>query len=287
MPTTLSSSVDISTRDRDGINKTFSGLMKILFPHGEAQPRKRSRRSCEFAIEGRKRVKDQLMRIDTTYAPVRFGYQGPQGEAPAVVKTAEEKKYPQHYYLKPKPAQEAAKPLPEQEASNDGEFPADSERKASVVELVQMGESDTLEFKSTLQWDTHQNKKNKELHGPSLRTIDAFLNSAGGTLLIGVDDDGEILGLEPDLKIMGGSKDKFANLLASLITEYIGAEFSMNIKIAITEAGDREVCRVDVEQSSAPAYYKGDKGREMYTRFGPTNRRLDAEETVAYIKSRW
>src|SRR5690554_6839346 len=69
---TLSS--DISTRDRDGINKTFSGLMKILFPQGGAT-KEEVEEVLRFAIEVRKRVKDQLQRIDTTYGEVRFSYQ--------------------------------------------------------------------------------------------------------------------------------------------------------------------------------------------------------------------
>jgi len=89
---------DISTRDRDGINKTFSGLMKIIYPHGEATE-DAIERILEFSIEGRKRVKDQVMRIDTTYADVRFGYQSQEGSLNHV-KTLEEKEHPQHYYQK-------------------------------------------------------------------------------------------------------------------------------------------------------------------------------------------
>lgn len=90
---TLSS--DISTRDRDGINKTFSGMMKILYPHGEATADE-IEEILRFAIEGRKRVKDQLMRIDTTYARVRFEYKD-KSEKTYSVKTLEEEEYP-HYY---------------------------------------------------------------------------------------------------------------------------------------------------------------------------------------------
>jgi len=64
---------DISTRDRTGIQKTFSGLMKLIYPHGEVTLPEMEE-LLRFAIEGRKRVKDQLMRIDTTYTPVRFAY---------------------------------------------------------------------------------------------------------------------------------------------------------------------------------------------------------------------
>jgi ATP-dependent Lon protease len=92
----FSLSSDISTRDRDGINKTFSGLMKILFPNGGAT-REEVEELLRFAIEGRKRVKDQLMRIDSTYANVRFAYLGTDGQ-PKPVTTLEEEEYPTYYH---------------------------------------------------------------------------------------------------------------------------------------------------------------------------------------------
>lgn len=88
---------DISTRDRDAIHKTFSGLMKILFPHREAT-KDEIEILLQFAIEGRKRVKDQLMRIDTTYNAVKFGYTETAKARTEIVKTLEERQYPQHYY---------------------------------------------------------------------------------------------------------------------------------------------------------------------------------------------
>jgi ATP-dependent Lon protease len=86
---------DISTRDRTGIEKTFSGLMKILFPHQEAT-RDEIEELLRFAIEGRKRVKDQLLRIDRTYTTVHFGYRD-QHNNRLSVKTLEEEIYP-HYH---------------------------------------------------------------------------------------------------------------------------------------------------------------------------------------------
>ena len=86
---------DISTRDRDGINKTFSGLMKIIYPQGEAS-KEEVEELLRCAIEGRKRVKDQLMRIDATYSKVRFVYEDKAGK-PYAVTTLEESEYPSHY----------------------------------------------------------------------------------------------------------------------------------------------------------------------------------------------
>ncbi len=87
---------DISTRDKDGVQKTFSGLMKLLFPHGEANEEEVDE-LIDFAIEGRKRVKDQLMRIDPTYSPVKFGYQNLTAGTSHKVKTLEETEYPGIY----------------------------------------------------------------------------------------------------------------------------------------------------------------------------------------------
>lgn len=91
-------SSDISTRDRDGIHKTFSGLMKILYPNGEAKPEE-IEEILRFAIEGRKRVKDQILRMDPTLPAVDFSYLDSAGEWHAVT-TLEEVEYPAFYHRK-------------------------------------------------------------------------------------------------------------------------------------------------------------------------------------------
>ena len=87
---------DISTRDRDGINKTFSGLMKLLFPDGHASGTE-IEEVLHCAIEGRKRVKDQLLRIDATYPEVRFAYSDAVGRE-RLVHTLEEDEHPNQYH---------------------------------------------------------------------------------------------------------------------------------------------------------------------------------------------
>ncbi len=94
----FSLSENISTRDRDSINKTFSGLMKLIFPEGNAEKGEIAD-LLEFSIEGRKRVKDQLLRIDSTYPDVDFSYSGKDGATVAIA-TREEKEFPQIYYYK-------------------------------------------------------------------------------------------------------------------------------------------------------------------------------------------
>ena len=107
---TLSS--DISTRDRDGIHKTFSGLMKILYPHGEAT-HEEIEEILRFSIEGRKRVKDQILRIDSTMPRVKFGYLDKNG-AWHPVSALEEDEYPGYYYR-----ESAQTPVDESEPTPD------------------------------------------------------------------------------------------------------------------------------------------------------------------------
>lgn len=125
---TLSS--DISTRDRDGIQKTFSGLMKILYPHGEATPAE-VEEVLKFSIEGRKRVKDQLLRIDTTYAKVKFTYEDRSGAKRAVT-TLEEDEYAGSYNKIV-----AAEPLPTQASIT---VPTDA---APIAEVIAVNHSAT------------------------------------------------------------------------------------------------------------------------------------------------
>lgn len=116
---------DISTRDRDAVHKTFSGLMKILFPHKKAT-KEEIKEILTVAVEGRKRVKDQLLRIDNTYARVKFGFVDKSGQE-QLIKTLEEKEYPQFYYS----SEHAEEPLAYDEQST----------KNDIVEPVQVNEN--------------------------------------------------------------------------------------------------------------------------------------------------
>lgn len=88
-------STKISTRDRDAVNKTFSGLMKILFPQGGATPEE-IEEILKFSTEGRKRVKGQLFKGDATFEDVEFSYSDKDGKTTKVV-TLEELEYPKYF----------------------------------------------------------------------------------------------------------------------------------------------------------------------------------------------
>ncbi len=123
-------SADISTRDRTSIEKTLSGLMKVLFPHQEAT-HDEIEELLRFAIEGRKRIKDQLMRIDPTYAAVRFSYHDAGGKQ-VQVRALEEEIYPQ-YYCATASAEEEASALPLLDSAAAGAAAADALQERHLV----------------------------------------------------------------------------------------------------------------------------------------------------------
>lgn len=117
---------DISTRDRDGIHKTFSGLMKLIYPGSEATPEE-IEELLRFAVEGRKRVKDQILRIDTTMAAVNFGYSDKSGTWRGVT-TLEEDEYPDYY--------QARRPEAEGEVGASAEEPGSAQAEVAVAAPV-------------------------------------------------------------------------------------------------------------------------------------------------------
>lgn len=145
---------DISTRDKDGINKTFSGLMKILYPHQEATEQE-IENVLQFAIEGRKRVKDQLMKIDSTYAAVRFAYTKNNDETTVHVKSLEEEEYPQYFgsIEDPEPESETTDQAPDQtlEPAAVSDKPPELKERQVIVKENQRGVTFDKLFSDYLQ----------------------------------------------------------------------------------------------------------------------------------------
>ncbi|MEE3718589.1 RNA-binding domain-containing protein [Tumidithrix elongata RA019] len=154
-----------------------------------------------------------------------------------------------------------------------------------IADLISLGESDKLEFKSSLQWDVRENKENKKLQFSVLKTIAAFLNSAGGgVLLIGVEDDGKLFGLAKDLQCLNnGSLDKFERHLVQLIENHIGKRFLAYLKIRFTKVEGLDICGVYVRKSEQAAFLKSEKGIELYIRTGNSTRSLGVPEIYDYL----
>jgi len=256
-------------RDNRAIEAGATGLFKIIFPDKQVQEQELYEYCINPALELRQRIRDELTKLDREYAAISM-----------------KSKYPdlfqRNHVLPEYYDPEKAENILERKISF--KKPGD---ESQVLDLIKQGENPKLEYKSTLQWDINLDKLDKNLRKASMKTIVAFMNSSGGNLLIGVNDYGEIIGLEKDLQTVDNSLDKFQNLLNTLIVDYIGSEFSVSININIETADDKSVCVVSVKHSLIPAYYQGDKAKEFYIRFGTTTRLLNTEEAVKYISQNW
>jgi len=157
-----------------------------------------------------------------------------------------------------------------------------------IKRIIQKGETESAEFKSSLRYDYNTHTVNKGLEKPILKTIAAFLNSGGGTLLIGVQDDGRILGLSEDYKsLQRGNNDGFSQTLFNIMTSNLGIEFSSFIQVEFSELDKKTICVVTVKASPEPVFVREGQNRDFYVRAGTTTKLLNSEETFKYIALHW
>jgi len=114
-----------------------------------------------------------------------------------------------------------------------------------------------------------------------LKTIVAFLNTEGGILLVGVEDNGNILGLDLDQL---PNDDKYLLHFANLINGKIGKQFVNQIQYVLKVIDDKKILRVDCKTSSTPVFLKIDGLEEFYVRNGPSSVQLSTSEVLEYSK---
>ncbi len=155
-----------------------------------------------------------------------------------------------------------------------------------VFELLSGDESTNLEFKSSLRWDVRENRKNEDLEIACLKTIAAFLNTHGGTLTIGVEDNQNVLGLENDYQTLKKTnKDGFQLHLYNIIKSRIGVEFFELLSVRFSTVSKKEVCMVVVHPSAVPAFV--DKEKLYYRTGNSTDFAKTNQDTYKYIVSHW
>ncbi len=152
-----------------------------------------------------------------------------------------------------------------------------------VQKLIARGEGATLEFKSTVRMNLKTEKFGKEIELAWLKGVAAFMNSDGGTLLIGVSDDGEILGVEQD---KFDNEDKCRLHLKNLVNQHIGAELSPLIRFQVQAINSKPVVVVQCERSAKPVFLKGKNQEAFYIRSGPSSVELSPREVLEYVDQR-
>jgi hypothetical protein len=170
----------------------------------------------------------------------------------------------------------------------------EDETTLDIREMIAQGENHEVEFKTTMRFDMREQKLNKKLEEVILKTIAAFNNGQGGTLIMGVTDDMEIIGLENDYNTLkDGTKDGFELHLRNLVNNSYGIEFAANnLSINFPVLDEMEICVVDVKPGLKPVYTKvsdknGQKMDKFYVRSGNSSPELPITEITSYINSRF
>ncbi|MEE5164840.1 response regulator [Pseudomonas alliivorans] len=158
---------------------------------------------------------------------------------------------------------------------------------SNLLSIIKGGETDFVEFKSTLRINLRTGAKDREMELAVLKTIAGFFNSSGGILLVGVNDEEEILGIKGDLF---PNNDKFQLHFWNIFRDAIGAEFSEFVRSEVIEIDDKFVFSVSCLRSNRPVFLKWkvsgkSKSDELfYVRIGPQTELLGIRQAIAYIE---
>jgi len=166
---------------------------------------------------------------------------------------------------------------------------------SEILSLIAQGEGGELEFKSTARWNLETDEKDKTMEKEVLKTVAAFLNTHGGTLLIGVANNGDILGLQPDYQTLRKQNaDGFELWLTNdLLLKEMGKEHAPYLTVSFHTVDQQEICKVTVQRAPQPVYIKirnktGQLEEFFFIRPGNFSSNLDTpSEIVNYIRNNW
>lgn len=159
----------------------------------------------------------------------------------------------------------------------------------TVEEIIDIDEDFAVEFKSTARWDLREAKPNKAIEDAIVKTVAGFLNTEGGTLLIGIGPDRQVIGLGHDYPLVKPTNgDGFVNWLTTHLANAVGHAAVMRTRARIVAHGGHEVCRLDVARSSEPVWAKTSKDdRVFFVRMNNSTRVMPEDDLDSYVADRW
>ena len=160
-----------------------------------------------------------------------------------------------------------------------------------VSEVLSAGESSNVEFKQTARHNVRTGERDPRLEMAVAKTVAGFLNGAGGTLLVGVDDAGEPVGLDNDLQHMKQPDfDRYQLWLTDMLESTLGSSALASIKVTFPQCGPHDVVRIDVDPHPRAVFANppgGQRAADFYVRIGNSTRPLLTDEAMAYAATRW
>lgn len=160
--------------------------------------------------------------------------------------------------------------------------------KVNIKDLISQGENEQIEFKSSIRWDYKKGGVNKEIQLVIAKSIAGMLNYHGGTLLVGVADNGTVLGIEQDLVgLRKPDLDGFRLILTEIVRNYLGLEHMEYVHVRFEIINEKRICVISIEASDKPVFLSLNGTSEFWVRTGNSTRQLDVKEATKYIQSHW
>jgi predicted HTH transcriptional regulator len=165
-------------------------------------------------------------------------------------------------------------------------------REPRIEDLIKREEGEFLEFKSSLMWDYQLNKPNQALELAVAKDLSSFMNTRGGTLIIGVSNNGEVLGLDKDIACLTKRPDKdgYEQKLMGLFGQgsYLATKDSVNVHLSWAELSGKTMAVIKIDPSKHPVYCTSEqKMEQFFIRAGNTCRPLNVREATEYIREHW
>ena len=158
----------------------------------------------------------------------------------------------------------------------------------TVAELLREDETYRVEFKRTARVPLNSDIPEKVINEGVIKTVAAFMNSKGGTLGVGISDDLDVIGIQPDLEFKKQDIDGYQNWLSTLLMNSIGhASVANHVSIRFETVEGAVACLIDVKPDPGFVYADTIKGKDVfYVRVNNTTRILTGVEIVNYMKNR-
>ncbi len=153
--------------------------------------------------------------------------------------------------------------------------------------LVDEGEGERLEFKSSLRWDRRAGRSNKALEQVIAKSIAGLMNHRGGTLLIGITDAGEAVGIEDDYQTLKHkNSDGFERAVMDLVRHALGPQACTLLHCHFPFLAGVEVCRIVIEPSDVPVFFRDGDVARYFVRTGNSTREFDAQQAHEHLSRR-
>ena len=159
-----------------------------------------------------------------------------------------------------------------------------------VRSLIAAGESAAVEFKSTARLNLYTRQPDAAMAWAVIKTIAAFRNTHGGTLLIGVDDDGDPVGIELDYPhVKGANRDGWELWLTTAVKNAIGPVAATDLLVRFCTIDDRTIARIDMRRGTKPTFAsrKGHPQEIFFARLNNATEALSGSALLEYRQKHW